>query len=120
MENLELKFDGLLDVDYQGQKIQMKNPVIIAEMNDQSVPAFIKLSTELNRESISLLSSEFPQLKPEISGYNFAMKADKLQQFSIPFANARSYDDWMAVGNGACFKLENYDFVSSSGFMTLG
>lgn len=120
MENLEIKIPDELEVDYKDKKVFMKDTQLFIEIPGDAVPAQIKMITEFRPESLNVLLDDFPQIKygteNQIYTFTFRMKAESIKKYASAFAKALSFTDWLSAGEGACLKLENYEYVITGAF----
>lgn len=74
---------------------------------------FIHLILDLSSIDLSLLTEYFDALNyynPETPVYKFSMKNESINEYSPEFINLSDTDisEYLKIGDGLCFKLENY------------
>lgn len=111
-ERFEYELAGAIEVSWQERATIKMTHILLSILEEQDYINDILLVVEFEPFSAMQLSKDIPLMKAVADGvytYSFTMKPEVRQKYQADFAQAAFLDDWLAIGEGACLHLENYD-----------
>lgn len=112
VSRFEYNLEGSIEVSWQARGTIKMTRILLSILEDENEVTDILLVAEFEPFSAMQLAKDFPLMQAVGDGiyiYAFQMKPEIRQKYQTEFADAAFLDDWLAIGEGACLHLENYD-----------
>jgi hypothetical protein len=116
ISHIRLKLDGEMTCRFHELTLQLDAAVLRVLFEEERNPYHVELHLSLTQaEDVKALGQTFSELSHLYTlppfHFGFSMTPSVLAQHAKTFAGVERLEDWITVAEGACFALDNYEYI---------